>query len=103
MINNCFFWAHWRYFQLLREWKRQGRPVERVPSICARPSRSRPNEVLHWIVGWWCYETLTLQDAQSFVPDHPRDVPAWLAWARISFKGHVKSGDNPSLPPHIEP
>lgn len=103
MINNCFFWAHWRFIQLRREWRRRGKPINRVPSINARPSRSRPDEVLHWIVGWWCYESMTLQDAQSFVPLHPRDVPIWLAWTRISFFGRVKSGDNPSLPPENEP
>lgn len=103
MINNCFFWAWWRFAKLWREWVRLGRPVNRVPSLHVRSSRSNPEQALHHIVGWWCYETMTLQDAQSFVPDNRHDVPWYLVWTRIAFKGHVKSGDNPSLPPHPDP
>ncbi len=103
MINNCFFWAHWHFAKLWREWVRLGRPKDRVPCIQIRPSRSRPHGAAHHIVGWWHYESMSLQDARSFVPDNRHDVPWYLVWTRIAFKGHVKSGDNPSIPPHIEP
>lgn len=103
MWNNCFIWAHWYYFQLKREWRRQGKPLERVPCIHSRPSRSHPNDVPHWIAGWWCYRTSTLEEARSFVPDKRHDVPWYLVWTRLFFKGHIKEGDNPSLSPSDEP
>ena len=103
MYSNCLFWAHWEFAKLMREWRRLGRPAERVPSMHVRPSRSRPEQALHHIVGWWCYRTMTLQDARSFVPDHRHDVPLWLIWTRVLFRGHVKHGDNPSVPPDNEP
>ena len=99
MWSNCFLWAHWRERQLWREWERRGRPLHMVPCIQRRPSRSRPYWTRHWVVGWWCYQTRQLADVEAFVPDHRRQVPWWLAWTRLVFKGHVKRGDDPSPQP----
>jgi hypothetical protein len=100
MLSNCFVWAHWRERLLWREWEALGCPVDRVPCIQRRPSRSSPTWTRHWVVGWWHYPTATLIDVESFVPDTPRIVPWYLAWTRVLFSGHVKRGDNPSLPPN---
>ena len=101
--NNCFVWAHWRERQLWAQWEAAGCPVDRVPCIQRRPSRAYPAWVRHWVVGWWRFESGTLEDVESVVPDHPVDVPWYMTWTRLIFRGHVKRGDNPSLPPANEP
>lgn len=103
MINNCFIWAHWRERQLWREWERLGQPTHKEPCIQRRTSRRRPRWVRHWVVGWWNHATRTLEDAESFVPDSPIEGPWYVVWTRLVYRGHVKHGDNPSLPPANEP
>lgn len=93
MISNCFIWAHWRERELVRQWAAAGYPEDRVPAIIRRHSRLAPRWVPHWIVGWWHYETGTMTETESFVPDDKRRLPWWRAWRAIVFKGHVKRGD----------
>ena len=99
MWSNCFLWAHWRERELWRQWEAAGCPVDRVPAILRRAGRSRPFWTRHWVVGWWIFATHTLVEVESFVPDERREVPWYLAWTRLIFKGHIKRGDVPSKPP----
>lgn len=96
MWANCFVWAHWRYMILCREWIALGRPIERVPALLARPSRSVPWWAGHWIAGWWLPFEGVLEEVTSFVPHERRNVPWWMAWTRLLFKGRVKKTDAPS-------
>lgn len=99
MWNNCYAWAHLRERELWRQWERMGKPLDRVPCIQRRPSRLDPDWVRHWVVGWWCYATRTLEDVESFVPDSKDPLPWYRLWQGLLFSGHIKHGDTPTEPP----
>ena len=65
------------------------------PLIMARPSRSSPRWVPHFLVGT---ETPggPIVDIVSFKPSSPVDVPWWRVWQRVAFRGTVREGDVPS-------
>ncbi len=96
MLNNCFVWAHWQHVRMCCEWERAGHPADWEPVLIRRPSRRFPRLVGHWITARRNPWTGELRDEASFVPDHPVDVPWYLAWTRLLFPGHIKHGDVPS-------
>jgi hypothetical protein len=53
-------------------------------------------------VSWEHAHTGERRDVRGFVPIHPVDVPWYLAWTRLLFRGRVKHGDAPSIPPDID-
>jgi hypothetical protein len=95
MWANCYLWATWRRWQLLREWRALGSPQDRVPAKMARPSRLAPG-VDHWVVGWWIPATCQLDEVQSFIPQDKRPLHWWQLWRVALFLGRVKHGDIPS-------
>lgn len=102
MLNNCFIWAHWQHIRMCCEWDRAGQPGPWEPAITRRPSRRFTRLVGHWKVSWEHAHTGERRDVRGFVPIHPVDVPWYLAWTRLLFRGRVKHGDAPSIPPDID-
>ncbi|HMM52279.1 MAG TPA: hypothetical protein PKD87_11765 [Burkholderiaceae bacterium] len=51
------------------------------------PSRSRPWWSMHWQV---IHHDGTSWVREEYVPDERADVPWWLVWTRIVFRGHVE-------------
>ena len=86
MRSNCLIWSAWRFSQLLAQWLRDGRPAHR-PRWSVMPSRSRPWWSMHWQV---IHHDGTSWVREEFVPDERADVPWWLVWTRIVFRGHVE-------------
>ena len=93
MWNNCFFYAHVRHCRMLRAWRKKGSPQDCVPAIVRRPSRLAPSWVGHWFVGFWCPETSTFKEIESFCPVDKSPLPWWRLWRAAVFRGYVKRGD----------
>lgn len=95
MKSNCIVEA-FRLYRLLRQAKAQrGKlgPGEEI-YVWARPSRARWG-IVHFGCGVYDKTTDAIRPI-SFKPDHPEDVPWYLAWKRLRFAGRYKLGDWPS-------
>ena len=86
MRSNCLLWSARRFARLLAQWLRDGRPAHR-PRWSVMPSRSRPWWSMHWQV---IHHDGTSWVREEFVPAERVDVPWWLVWTRIVFRGHVE-------------
>jgi hypothetical protein len=93
MRSNCLAFAWREYRRRYAEWQAAGMPPALHPWLQGRPSKSAPHEVLHWTVGGW------LDAPLEFVPLERRDVPWWLAWTRLVFRGRVRRADFPNTEP----
>jgi len=93
--SNCFFYAWWEWHCRVHAWRKAGSIKGAEPLIMARPSRSSPRWVPHFLVGT---ETPggPIVDIVSFKPSSPVDVPWWRVWQRVAFRGTVREGDVPS-------
>lgn len=93
MRSNCIIWALWTYAARLRAWIRDGMPEQREPYLMVRPSRFRPRWVPHVLVAQWD-STFGLR-VHSYKPINGREVPWYLAWTRLLFRGREEEGDWP--------
>lgn len=89
--SNCWAWGLVEFARLHAAWRRAGMPKGLEPFLMLRPSRSRPRLIPHLLVGVNSPD-LDLP-VRSYTPLHRRDVPWWLAWTRLAFRGQVTSGD----------
>lgn len=95
MRSNCIVFAVRRYARLWGQWVSEGKPKGRTPGIVLRPSDLKPEEVQHWIAGWWRRGSLTMEDAQSFAPLNTEPLPWWLLWQALWCEGYIRYGDLP--------
>jgi hypothetical protein len=95
MWSNCYLWARWQYRLRLRAWKRAGRPAGREPYFVERASRSEPRQVPHFLVGEIVDHESGVMALESFKPVAPRNVPWYMVWTRLLFRGRVCKGDAP--------
>lgn len=93
MLSNCYLWARSRYRELESAWIKAGRPAGQEPYILRRPSRSEPRSVPHFLVGR--RDHTGVMELESFKPDEPKNVPWYMAWSRLLFRGSVHRGDAP--------
>jgi hypothetical protein len=89
---NCWTWAGQEWWRRMRAWMAEGMPQGREPYILWRYGRSKPPEVTHALVGDLDRDS-GVMGLDSYKPDDPHDVPVWLAWTRLRFKGRVVRGD----------
>lgn len=91
MRSNCLIWGLWAYAVQLRAWVRAGMPKGREPYLLVRPSRLRPRWLPHVLVGQMDGEGRMRM--RSYVPVSGADLPWFLAWLGLLFKGHEVEGD----------
>ena len=92
MRSNCLAQGEREYQRRLKLWRAAGRPKGLNPWMRLQPSKSQPDWVRHVVVGGWT------EPAVEFVPLHRKDVPGWLAWTRIWFRGRHRTAA--ALAPH---
>ncbi len=101
-FGNCFFWAWLEWHKRVYAWRRAGGRQGWEPVLCVRPSRSNPWWIPHFLVSREVSGGIPgMEEAESFKPLHPSDVPWWKAWTHFLFVGAVRRGDFPdTLPIH---
>ena len=90
--SNCWLIGLRIHLRRYRRWARAGYPKGRAPQLRIPPSRSKPHFVPHMQV--WGHGP-----AIEFVPRERKDVPVWLVWTRLLFRGRLRRADFP----HTEP